>query len=98
MEIDVKKIVKIVKEKKPFYDEKAIEKLAKDFIQELDESLAKVLYNYIENNEKKDYEHNELSLSLLHNGLKYSYLDSIYLLNVYMKDPNAAKMKIFRKD
>lgn len=99
MKINREKLVEEIRVIHPKYEEKVISNIADSIINDLNDELKEILAKYLESGEKSEYKHNEFTLFMIHDGFKYSYLESIILMNEYIKDNLKGKsLNLRRRD
>lgn len=97
MQINKELLVKEIINIHPLYEKKAIEDMANSIINDLNEELSVILENYLETGNKEEFKYKEFTLYMIHDGIGYSYLESIILMNEYIKDNIKGKSMILAR-
>jgi len=96
-QVSKEQIIKLIKDRHPAWNDDAVSKDAENIICTLNDVFDPLLSKYIESGEMENYKQGKFSIFLI-NGLcpENSYLESICMLDKYMKNPAEGTAEIMR--
>lgn len=95
--VSKEQVIKLIKDRHPEWNDDAVANNAEEIVNNLDEVFDPLLAKHIETGAMENYKHGKFSILLI-KGLwpGNSYLESVCMLDEYIKDPKVGTAKIMR--